>query len=527
MSTLQEKAHQKSEQRLQELTKKIRPLKSQSMLAQHKKKFLTQSRHFAVSSTQEAKTGKSGSLHKDTSDESDPDAHKPLSFEDLSTIIYVDSNNVEQALNALYVDSIDFVITPRGQQFLEAVGLDPQECAEFTGNEEQNAVHKILMQHANQGVDFITTSGNRHARKVQELALLIFKTSYDLNKRNYSEFAQKLIELELYDPVTLLPAIGNEIGQTISHPLEYVQRKLQEISVSATSPDISFLEKHEKIENIINGLQQILNRLSVQFEDTEQSIKRQQKQIARKVVDTSLDFLVSIALSRLGSTIEQARLGKTIKPSLKQEPIPRRVISIGHEHLLTPVSPITEEITVAIQERKGIIQQTSIPSRYRQKHHELVDFSEVTENFSSPKKIARKSKPYKERKAELSKQLAAKKKSTKEIIHFIEPETNILRVIDNEVLRNIRSGSALKPDAHHAFHDIIDHYVEYAQKFDLLDREEVRKILYQIEGSLNGVDGIFEWIIHPDPSQGVIHRMFIKNGKITGKANMHKTKKNK
>lgn len=155
MSTLQEKAHQKSEQRLQELTKKIRPPKSQSMLAKKKKHFLPQSHHFA-----EAKTEKSGSLQEDTSDESDPDAQKePRSLEDLSTTIYDDSSNVERALNALYVDSIDFVITPRGQQFLESVGLDPHKCAKFTGNEEQNATHKLLMEHANQGVDFITTSG--------------------------------------------------------------------------------------------------------------------------------------------------------------------------------------------------------------------------------------------------------------------------------------------------------------------------------------------------------------------------------
>jgi hypothetical protein len=41
--------------------------------------------------------------------------------------------------------------------------------------------------------------------------------------------------------------------------------------------------------------------------------------------------------------------------------------------------------------------------------------------------------------------------------------------------------------------------------------------LYQIEGSLNGKKGIFEWIL--DPEKGVTHRRFIPNGKITGKPN--------
>jgi hypothetical protein len=145
--------------------------------------------------------------------------------------------------------------------------------------------------------------------------------------------------------------------------------------------------------------------LSVQFEDTEQSIKRQQKQIARKVVDTSLDFLVSIALSRLGGTIEQARLGKTIKPSLKQEPILRRVISIGDE-------PLTQEIKAVIQQKKGIPQT---PQRTRQKHHELVDFSDITKDFDTSKKVAkRSSRSYKERKAELDMQLAAAKERAKQ-----------------------------------------------------------------------------------------------------------------
>ncbi len=114
---------------------------------------------------------------------------------------------------------------------------------------------------------------------------------------------------------------------------------------------------------------------------------------------------------------------------------------------------------------------------------------------------------------------------SKDLSHTLDTENNVLRIIDNEVTKNIRSGKALKLDSYHKFSDIIDNYVEYAQKFDLYDKETVRKILYQIEGSLNGEKGIFEWIVHPDPSKGVVHRLFIKDGIITGKPNIWPGKK--
>jgi hypothetical protein len=40
--------------------------------------------------------------------------------------------------------------------------------------------------------------------------------------------------------------------------------------------------------------------------------------------------------------------------------------------------------------------------------------------------------------------------------------------INNPVLDNVRTGSALKIDAQHAFNDIIDNYASSAQKFDLV-----------------------------------------------------------
>jgi hypothetical protein len=92
--------------------------------------------------------------------------------------------------------------------------------------------------------------------------------------------------------------------------------------------------------------------------------------------------------------------------------------------------------------------------------------------------------------------------------------------IKNPVLDNIRTGSALKPDSHHAFHDIVDNFVQQAEKFIIKSGDPIIRELYQIEGSLNGQQGIFEWIVDPRPNYGVTHRMFIKNGKITGRPNI-------
>lgn len=91
--------------------------------------------------------------------------------------------------------------------------------------------------------------------------------------------------------------------------------------------------------------------------------------------------------------------------------------------------------------------------------------------------------------------------------------------IKNPVLDNARTGSALKNDFLHAFNDIIDNYAGDATKFTLKGGDGVNRSLYQIEGSLNGKSGIFEWIVDPDPTKGVTHRRFIEGVGITGKPN--------
>ena len=80
--------------------------------------------------------------------------------------------------------------------------------------------------------------------------------------------------------------------------------------------------------------------------------------------------------------------------------------------------------------------------------------------------------------------------------------------IENDIIGKERVGSALKLDAYHKFNDIVDNYAGMAVKTEIDNG-----MLYQIEGSLNGVEGRFEWILQDDH---VTHRMFIPGGKITG-----------
>ena len=89
-----------------------------------------------------------------------------------------------------------------------------------------------------------------------------------------------------------------------------------------------------------------------------------------------------------------------------------------------------------------------------------------------------------------------------------DPNKNDKDKKENEVNSLERKGSATKEDPYHAFNDIIDNYADEAHKFEINNGE-----LYQVEGSLNGVDGRFEWIIEDGR---VTHRMFIRGGVING-----------
>jgi len=79
--------------------------------------------------------------------------------------------------------------------------------------------------------------------------------------------------------------------------------------------------------------------------------------------------------------------------------------------------------------------------------------------------------------------------------------------VTNDVLEVPRAGRvAIQLDAHHAFSDIVDNYAGLAQTVPVNNGTK-----YVLRGSLNGRNGVFEWII--DDSTGafpgqVSHRFF-------------------
>lgn len=95
---------------------------------------------------------------------------------------------------------------------------------------------------------------------------------------------------------------------------------------------------------------------------------------------------------------------------------------------------------------------------------------------------------------------------------------------ENPVVNAIRTGSALKADPDHAFPDIVDNFAGLAERFAIEGGDGKVRLLLQLKGSLNGIPGIFEWIVDPDESLGVVHRRFIRHGRITGKPNSNPRK---
>lgn len=88
-------------------------------------------------------------------------------------------------------------------------------------------------------------------------------------------------------------------------------------------------------------------------------------------------------------------------------------------------------------------------------------------------------------------------------------EPNDDKEIRNDIIGKPRVGSAnKKTDKYHNFNNIVDNYAGKARKYDLKNGT-----LYQIEGSLDGVEGRFEWIVQ---NGNVTHRMFIRGGKVNG-----------
>lgn len=83
-----------------------------------------------------------------------------------------------------------------------------------------------------------------------------------------------------------------------------------------------------------------------------------------------------------------------------------------------------------------------------------------------------------------------------------------INYMNNMVTRSEKTGHALQEDLYHDFPTILDYYSGYSKAFPQRDGS----ILYQLEGYINGVKGVFEWLVKDSK---VSHRYFSIGGKIT------------
>ncbi|HET9633631.1 MAG TPA: hypothetical protein VFP73_14620, partial [Terrabacter sp.] len=80
--------------------------------------------------------------------------------------------------------------------------------------------------------------------------------------------------------------------------------------------------------------------------------------------------------------------------------------------------------------------------------------------------------------------------------------------------RSTPTGAALKADAlHRSGSWVLEDVPEKGTVFPLVGGDGVERTLVQMPGSVNDVEGRFEWILEGDR---ITHQLFVRNGKITG-----------
>ena len=173
--------------------------------------------------------------------------------------------------------------------------------------------------------------------------------------------------------------------------------------------------------------------------------------------------------------------------------------TVEEEGIAYSISYVAADVAIQVLLSKGLSEVKNVS-----KADDLVDVARTVDTLDDTVKIAD--------------ELTDAVKTVEKLDGVMEGNSRIID-INNPVLDNIRTGSALKGDSLHAFNDIIDNYVGDATKFEFVGGDGIERTLYQIGGSLNGKQGIFEWIVDPDPTKGVVHRRFIEGVGITGRPN--------
>ncbi len=376
-----------------------------------------------------------------------------LTFADIEIIIEPEQRDPTINLDGIDLSSVDFVVTTQSNEFLKQIGIDPNEFNNFKGNAKQNKLHKKLSKAIKNASDL----GIEVAPHVREMQQELFKAAYDLNTQSYTEIAQDL--LELCNPCTLGLALGKEVADTVLYPLEYIKRRLNEMPGIAKS-HLPLIERYERMQAAAKDIAQTTQELNAQNSFASQaknieknnkqlSIQERQQMLAQNTIDFFVDFLL---IAGAGKTFEVSGLNKAHNNYRmrnyyrKKYPYYDITIEAFDNPRPSPVSPTTliegaadgqlpAVVENAVNQVIKAIEQKSMPIRSSEP---IVVHPEAPTHTLPEAAVTEKG---------LAEVLAdvGEKEASNNIIHYMEPESRTLKVVDNEVLRNTRSGSALKP----------------------------------------------------------------------------------
>jgi hypothetical protein len=103
---------------------------------------------------------------------------------------------------------------------------------------------------------------------------------------------------------------------------------------------------------------------------------------------------------------------------------------------------------------------------------------------------------------------------------FHQPNNRVVIDIENPVnIANYKHGSRASwksisaDDLNHSFSRIVDNYAGSGSSFTVKGGDGILRQLYQVEGSLHGVSGRFEWMLEAGK---ITHRQFVPGGTING-----------
>lgn len=300
--------------------------------------------------------------------------------------------------------------------------------------------------------------------------------------------------------------------------LSFIRQESQVLDNQEEINDLTEEEYKSKIDDHIYVQNVISNDLFIENKEKLSSYIEENAQIRREKIDAIIDAVNKTTLQEgtafvteqiVSCLIMDLGIG-AIKRCAKSSAIP--LAKLG--------KVITDKIPTKIPKAFSAIRQEIIDTlgNFTRAEHVAVTPEGAKVTVSNAQKDAQLLQSM-EKVGETTKNIGAVEREFKPILKSVDGRSFL--EIKHPVLDNIKTGSALKKDPFHAFNSIIDNFARYAKKFDLKGKDGIVRELYQIEGSLNGINGIFEWIVDPRADRGVTHRLFIKNGTITGIPNVY------